>query len=85
MLHTLYTISDILASYSSFSALLFYFTAYIVFFKNGSNVRLSYAAIFDYDYVFSENGLVAHKDGKVIGNTVIDLFHGKSLIKTLGF
>lgn len=25
----------------------------------------------DYDYVFSENGLVAHKDGKLIGKQVM--------------
>ena len=28
------------------------------------------AADQDYDYVFSENGLVAHKEGKLIGNQV---------------
>lgn len=29
------------------------------------------AAVTDYDYVFSENGLVAHKAGKLIGSQVI--------------
>lgn len=29
------------------------------------------AVIDDYDYVFSENGLVAHKDGKLIGTQVL--------------
>lgn len=28
----------------------------------------------DYDYVFSENGLVAHKDGKLIDVQVRDCF-----------
>lgn len=30
----------------------------------------SSAALGSYDYVFSENGLVAHKDGEQIGNQV---------------
>lgn len=29
------------------------------------------AVIDDYDYVFSENGLVAHKAGKLIGTQVL--------------
>lgn len=29
------------------------------------------AVIDDYDYAFSENGLVAHKDGKLIGTEVL--------------
>lgn len=29
------------------------------------------AVIHDYDYVFAENGLVAHKDGKLIGTQVL--------------
>lgn len=29
------------------------------------------AVIDDYDYVFSENGLVAHKDGKLVGSQVL--------------
>jgi hypothetical protein len=35
-------------------------------------VRLifSSAVITDYDYVFSENGLVAHKNGELIGTQV---------------
>ncbi|MCO5586816.1 hypothetical protein L7F22_040760 [Adiantum nelumboides] len=40
----------------------------------GSNLskiheQLGKSTIVDYDYVFSENGLVAHKDGKLIGDT----------------
>ena len=34
---------------------------------------LFYAVINDYDYVFSENGLVAHKDGKLTGTEVLSL------------
>lgn len=30
-----------------------------------------YAVIHDYDYVFSENGFLAHKNGEVIGRQVI--------------
>ena len=41
------------------------------------------AVIFDYDYVFSENGLVAHKDGKIIGNTVSIILWGNYLTKIL--
>lgn len=29
-----------------------------------------FAVITDYDYVFSENGLVAHKNGQLIGTQV---------------
>lgn len=35
-----------------------------------NSIFLCYAVIKDYDYVFSENGLVAHKDGKLIGTQV---------------
>lgn len=31
-----------------------------------------HAAFLDYDYLFSENGLVAHKEGKLIGNQVLN-------------
>lgn len=34
----------------------------------------SCSAVLDYDYVFSENGLVAHKEGKLIGNQVLFLY-----------
>lgn len=30
-----------------------------------------YAVINDYDYVFAENGLVAYKDGKLVGTQVL--------------
>ncbi|GLJ59831.1 hypothetical protein SUGI_1524370, partial [Cryptomeria japonica] len=30
--------------------------------------QLGKSVITEYDYVFSENGLVAYKDGKLIGN-----------------
>ena len=33
-------------------------------------IHVCYAVIHDYDYVFSENGLVAHKDGKLMGTQV---------------
>ncbi|GAB4844447.1 hypothetical protein Ancab_037811 [Ancistrocladus abbreviatus] len=35
----------------------------------------------DYDYVFSENGLVAHKDGKLIGTQSLKLFLGEEKLK----
>lgn len=44
----------------------FYFTVAKICFW-----ALNYAVIDDYDYVFSENGLVAHKDGKLIGTQVL--------------
>jgi phosphomannomutase len=34
----------------------------------------------DYDYVFSENGLVAHKQGKLIG-TQVKKIPAKSILK----
>ena len=34
------------------------------------NCSILCAVIDDYDYVFSENGLVAHKGGKLIGTQV---------------
>lgn len=43
--------------------------------------QLGKSAIFDYDYVFSENGLVAHKDGKLIGNTSLKTFLGDEKLK----
>ncbi|PON52895.1 Eukaryotic phosphomannomutase [Parasponia andersonii] len=35
----------------------------------------------DYDYVFSENGLVAHKDGKLIGTQSLKSFLGEEKLK----
>ncbi|XP_059310675.1 phosphomannomutase-like [Lycium ferocissimum] len=35
----------------------------------------------DYDYVFSENGLVAHKDGKLIGAQSLKSFLGDAKLK----
>lgn len=32
---------------------------------------LAYAVTTDYDYVFAENGLVAYKEGKLIGTQVL--------------
>lgn len=34
-------------------------------------MAIFYAVLDDYDYVFSENGLVAHKDGKLIDTQVL--------------
>ncbi|XVF73241.1 hypothetical protein PTKIN_Ptkin12aG0185600 [Pterospermum kingtungense] len=38
-------------------------------------------AINDYDYVFSENGLVAHKEGKLIGIQSLKSFLGEETLK----
>ncbi|KAK6789862.1 hypothetical protein RDI58_013662 [Solanum bulbocastanum] len=35
----------------------------------------------DYDYVFSENGLVAHKDGKLIGKQSLKSYLGDEKLK----
>lgn len=43
--------------------------------------QLGKSAIFDYDYLFSENGLVSHKDGKMIGNTSLKNFLGDERLK----
>lgn len=43
--------------------------------------QLGKSAIVDYDYVFSENGLVAHKDGELIGNTSLKTFLGEEKLK----
>ncbi|GKU88206.1 hypothetical protein SLEP1_g2497 [Rubroshorea leprosula] len=37
---------------------------------NKISEQLGNTVITDYDYVFSENGLVAHQDGKLIGTQV---------------
>lgn len=48
----------------------FYFTLFKIYIP-GLNRVFVYAVINDYDYVFSENGLVAHKEGKLIGTQVL--------------
>ncbi|KAJ4833834.1 hypothetical protein Tsubulata_022439 [Turnera subulata] len=43
--------------------------------------QLGSTVITDYDYVFSENGLVAHKDGKLIGTQSLKSFLGEEKLK----
>lgn len=43
--------------------------------------QLGKTVIDDYDYVFSENGLVAHKDGKLIGTESLKTFLGEEKLK----
>ncbi|TYG57822.1 hypothetical protein ES288_D08G173400v1 [Gossypium darwinii] len=43
--------------------------------------QLGKSVINDYDYVFSENGLVAHKDGKLIGTQSLKSFLGEEKVK----
>ncbi|KAA3462211.1 phosphomannomutase [Gossypium australe] len=43
--------------------------------------QLGKSVINDYDYVFSENGLVAHKDGKLIGTQSLKSFLGEDKLK----
>ncbi|XP_031090834.1 phosphomannomutase-like [Ipomoea triloba] len=43
--------------------------------------QLGNSVINDYDYVFSENGLVAHKDGKLIGTQSLKSFLGDEKLK----
>ncbi|KAJ4954640.1 hypothetical protein NE237_011423 [Protea cynaroides] len=43
--------------------------------------QLGKTVIDDYDYVFSENGLVAHKDGKLIGSQSLKSFLGEEKLK----
>ncbi|KAJ6328601.1 hypothetical protein OIU76_005835 [Salix suchowensis] len=43
--------------------------------------QLGRTVINDYDYVFSENGLVAHKDGKLIGTQSLKSFVGDEKLK----
>ncbi|KAJ6344191.1 hypothetical protein OIU76_005837 [Salix suchowensis] len=43
--------------------------------------QLGKTVINDYDYVFSENGLVAHKDGKLIGTQSLKSFIGDEKLK----
>eukprot|EP00252_Welwitschia_mirabilis_P017842 TRINITY_DN3970_c0_g1_i1.p1 TRINITY_DN3970_c0_g1~~TRINITY_DN3970_c0_g1_i1.p1 ORF type:complete len:248 (-),score=56.61 TRINITY_DN3970_c0_g1_i1:207-950(-) len=45
--------------------------------------QLGKTVISDYDYVFSENGLVAYKDGKLIGNQSFKAFLGDEKLKEL--
>lgn len=48
-----------------------YFTNFSLYMTILLSVSFLCAVIDDYDYVFSENGLVAHKDGKLIGTQVL--------------
>ncbi|KAK6918415.1 Phosphomannomutase [Dillenia turbinata] len=43
--------------------------------------QLGSSVLDDYDYVFSENGLVAHKDGKLIGTQSLKSFLGEDKLK----
>ncbi|KAK1559660.1 hypothetical protein Q3G72_017003 [Acer saccharum] len=45
--------------------------------------QLGNSVINDYDYVFSENGLVAHKDGKLTGTESLKSFLGDEKLKEL--
>ncbi|KAF9668929.1 hypothetical protein SADUNF_Sadunf14G0054600 [Salix dunnii] len=45
--------------------------------------QLGKTVINDYDYVFSENGLVAHKDGKLIGTQSLKSFVGDEKLKEI--
>ncbi|KAK4382110.1 Phosphomannomutase [Sesamum angolense] len=43
--------------------------------------QLGNTVVNDYDYVFAENGLVAHKDGKLIGKQSLKSFLGEEKLK----
>ncbi|KAL2633754.1 hypothetical protein R1flu_005233 [Riccia fluitans] len=43
--------------------------------------QLGKNTIYDYDYVFSENGLVAHKNGTLIGNQSLKTYLGEEKLK----
>ncbi|KAJ0966709.1 hypothetical protein J5N97_023626 [Dioscorea zingiberensis] len=43
--------------------------------------QLGESVINDYDYVFSENGLVAHKNGELIGSQSLKFFLGEEKLK----
>ncbi|PQQ14663.1 phosphomannomutase [Prunus yedoensis var. nudiflora] len=43
--------------------------------------QLGWTVIDDYDYVFSENGLVAHKDRRLIGSQSLKTFLGEEKLK----
>ncbi|KAI8572223.1 hypothetical protein RHMOL_Rhmol01G0181500 [Rhododendron molle] len=43
--------------------------------------QLGSSVINDYDYVFAENGLVAHKDGKLIGTQSLKSYLGEDKLK----
>ncbi|KAK1376989.1 Phosphomannomutase [Heracleum sosnowskyi] len=45
--------------------------------------QLGQAVITDYDYVFAENGLVAYKDGKLIGTQSLKTFIGEDNLKAI--
>ncbi|KAL8162499.1 hypothetical protein V2J09_013988 [Rumex salicifolius] len=48
--------------------------------------QLGKSVVDDYDYVFSENGLVAHKDGKLIGTQSLKSFLGdEKLMEFINF
>lgn len=41
------------------------------------------AAVEEYDYLFAENGLVAHKDGKLVATASLKSFLGEDKLKEL--
>ncbi|CAL5331115.1 unnamed protein product [Camellia sinensis] len=43
--------------------------------------QLGNSVINDYDYVFAENGLVAYKDGKLIGTQSLGSYLGEEKLK----
>ncbi|GMP61557.1 hypothetical protein CsSME_00023971 [Camellia sinensis var. sinensis] len=43
--------------------------------------QLGKSVINDYDYVFAENGLVAHKDGKLFGTQSLKTYLGDEKLK----
>ncbi|KAL0294446.1 UNVERIFIED_CONTAM: Phosphomannomutase [Sesamum radiatum] len=43
--------------------------------------QLGNTVIKDYDYVFAENGILAHKDGKLIGMQRLKSFPGEEKLK----
>ncbi|KAK1283193.1 hypothetical protein QJS10_CPB21g00513 [Acorus calamus] len=49
--------------------------------SNSFDLFICFAVINDYDYVFSENGLVAHKDGKLIDTQSLKSFLGEEKLK----
>ncbi|KAF3950492.1 hypothetical protein CMV_023766 [Castanea mollissima] len=49
-----------------------------------TNVGFVPFVIDDYDYAFSENGLVDHKDGKLIGTKSLKTFLGEEKLKVQG-
>ncbi|KAJ0928396.1 putative phosphomannomutase [Helianthus annuus] len=47
--------------------------------------QLGSTVINDYDYVFAENGLVAYKDGKLVGTQSLKTYLGEEKIKVKSF